>query len=75
MKFSPKQTAELEKLKEELALDSPGVCVLCPTRWRVRAASLKSMLSNYVALQQQWELAQDSTSDPTIKSRIIGVES
>lgn len=75
VKFSPKRTAELEKLKEELALDSPGVHDLCPTRWAVRAASLKSMLSNYAALQQLWELAQDSTSDPTIKSQIIGVES
>jgi len=33
------------------------------------------MLSDYAALQQLWELAQDSTSDPTIKSRIIGVKS
>ncbi|KAI6656187.1 Zinc finger MYM-type protein 1-like [Oopsacas minuta] len=29
LKFSPKRTAKLEKLKEELALDSPGFRVLC----------------------------------------------
>ena len=41
---------------------------------RVRAASLKSLLSNSVILQQLWETAMDNTSDPTIKSRIIGVD-
>ena len=45
VKFSPKRTAMLEKLKEELALESPGFHVLCPTRWTVRAASPKSLLS------------------------------
>ena len=74
VKYSPKRTAELEKLREELTLNSPGFRVLCPTRWTVRAASLKSLLSNYAALQQVWETAKDSTSDPTIKGRIIGVQ-
>ena len=75
VKVSPKRTAQLEKLKEELSLDSPGFRVLCPTRWTVRAASLKSLLSNYIALQHLWETAKDSTADPTIKGRIIGVQS
>ena len=74
VKYSPKRAAELEKVKEELALDSPSFRVICPTRWTVLAASLKSILSNYAALQQLWENAKDSTSDPTIKGRIIGVE-
>ena len=47
IKYSAKRTAALEKLKVELSLDSPGYRVLCPTRWTVRAASLKSLLSNY----------------------------
>ena len=72
VKFSPKRAAELEK---EYALDSPGFHVLCPTHWTVRAASLKSLLSNYVALQQLWETVKDSTADPTIKGRIIGIQS
>ena len=62
-------------LRNELAIDSPGFRVLCPTRWTVRAASLKSVLTNYVALQELWEKTKESTSDPTIKGRIIGVES
>ena len=43
VKFSPKRSAELEKLRNELALDTPGFQVLCPTRWTVRAGSLKSV--------------------------------
>lgn len=73
VKFSPKRSAELEKLRNELTLDSPGFRVLCPTRWTVCAASLKSVQMNYTALQQLWERTKDSTSDPTIKGRIIGV--
>ena len=75
VKFSPKRSLELEKLRSELALESPGFRVLCPTRWTVRAASLRSVLTNYTALQLLWERTKDSTSDPTIKGRIIGVES
>ena len=75
VKFSPKRATELEKLKSELDLESPGFRVLCPTPWIVRAASLKSVLTNYTALQRLWETSKDSTSDPTIKARIIGVES
>ena len=74
VKYSPKRIAELEKLREELALDSPGFRVLCPTHWTVHAASLKSLLSNYAALQQVWETTKDPTSDPTIKGRHIGVQ-
>ena len=48
---------------------------MCPTRWTVHAASLRSVLTNHTALQLLWERMKDSTSDPTIKGRIIGVES
>ena len=41
-----------QKLKDELAIDYPGICVLCLTHWTMRATSLKSLLSNYVVLQK-----------------------
>lgn len=44
VKKSPKRDSLFEKLKFELAPDSPGFRVLCPTRWTVRAASLQSVL-------------------------------
>ena len=74
VKFSPNRAAKLEKIRQELASDSPGFRVLCPTRWTVRAASLKFVLDNYLALQQLWDISKDTASDPTVKARIIGVE-
>ncbi|KAI6655353.1 Zinc finger MYM-type protein 1-like [Oopsacas minuta] len=71
LKFLSKRTAKLEKLREELTLDSPGFCMLCSTRWTVCAASLKLLFSNYIALQQLWEAVRDPTSDPTIKGESL----
>ncbi len=72
VKFSP-------KLKEKLAPNSPGFRVLCPTRWTVRADSLKSdslksVMNNYSVLQELWDISKDQASDPSIRARIIGVE-
>lgn len=74
VKFSPKRDAQFERLKADLAPESPGFRVLCPTRWTVRAASLRSVIDNYTVLQELWELSKDDTFDPTIKARIIGVQ-
>ena len=40
----------LSKIKEELSLGNPGFRVLRPTRWTVRAGSLKSVLDNWSAI-------------------------
>ena len=74
VKFSPKKDVQFEKLKADLAPNSPGFRVLCPTRWTVRAASLKSVLDNYMVLQELWDLSKDDASDPSVKARIIGIE-
>ena len=47
IKFSPKRDVMFEKLKDNIIPDTPGFQVLCPTRWTVRASSLKSILDNY----------------------------
>ena len=46
-KYSAKKKAMLLKLKCELAPGNPGVKPLCPTRWTVRAESLRSVITNY----------------------------
>ena len=51
VKFSLIKDIQFEKLKANLTPDSPGFCVLCPTRWAVRAASLKFVIDNYTVLQ------------------------
>ena len=75
IKFSPKRDVMFEKLKDIITPDTPGFRVLCPTRWTVRANTLKSVLDNYAVFQELWEQAKDEVSDPSIKSRIIGVQS
>ena len=52
IKKSPCRDAVFQKLKAE---NSPGIRVLCPTRWTVKAEALHSILSNYEALQMLWQ--------------------
>ena len=75
VKYSPKRAVQFEKLKNELVPDCPGFRVLCPTRWTVRAASLKSIIDNYSALQELWHVSRGDVADPSVKARIIGVQS
>ena len=53
---------------------TPGIRVLCPTRWKVRAKSIRSILANYNTLQRTWEVALQATRDTETKARIQGVE-
>ena len=44
VKHSPRREQLFHKVKEEIAPGSPGVRVLCPTRWTVRADSMMSII-------------------------------
>ena len=70
IKFSPKRDAIFQKLKAELA-----VMVLCPTRWAVRANSLKSVLGNYNVLMSVWDETVEGRAVRGIQSCVIGVRS
>ena len=72
---SPRRDATLQKLKEQMPDDSPGIRVLCPTRWTVRAQALQSILANYQVLQLVWEESLDLVNDTEMRSRIQGVSS
>ena len=74
VKYSPRRDTIFEKLKAELAPDTPGFRTLCPTRWTVRAASLSSVLNNYAVFQGLWEEARDVAKDSDVRARIIGVQ-
>jgi len=75
IKNSPARDRCFEKIKSELAPDTPGVRVLCPTRWTVRAEELQSILGNYTALQELWVESLDKVKDTEMKARIHGVAS
>ena len=74
VKYSPKRDTALQKLKGSLAPDTLGFRTLCPTRWTVRADSLKSVIDTYCVLQELWEMSKDYVCDPAIKGRIIDVQ-
>ena len=73
IKKSPEWDAIFQKLKHDLATDTPSFRVLCPTSWTVRAASLQSVLDNYEVLGV-WEESKNSQIDSEMKARIIGIE-
>ena len=54
IKKSPKRDAKLQKIRKDISLEYPGFRVISPTRWTVRAESMKSIFNNWVALQQVW---------------------
>ena len=71
---SPKREATFHKLKADLAPETPGFSVLCPTCWTVRALSLQSVLDNYEVLLQVWQEALNGSLDGKMRAHIIGVE-
>ena len=76
IKYSPRREGIFQTLKETLPTGStPGIRVLCPTRWTVRADSLLSITSNYGVLQSTWEEALLVAKDSETKARIHGVSS
>lgn len=74
VKNSPKRDAEFQRLKQAVSSESPGIRVLCPTRWTVCASSLQSILDNYEVLLSLWDECKDSKLDSETRTRIIGVE-
>ena len=71
VKSSPKRDALLQQIKQDVQADIPGVRVLCPTRWTVRADSMKSILDIY--LLELWGEAYEETKDTDAKACIMGV--
>ena len=58
-----------------MAPDTPGIRVLCPTWWTVRAEALQSILENYQVLLELWIESVDIVKDAGMKAHIRGVES
>ena len=73
VKKSPRRDAIFKRLKEEMAVDSLGIRVLCPTRWTVRAEALKSVLDNFDVLLRLWDESLEIVKDTEMKARIQGV--
>ena len=75
IKKSPRRNAIFDRIRGEMASDAPGIRVLCPTRWTVRAEALQSILENYEVLMELWEESVEVINDTEMKARILGVRS
>ncbi len=74
IKYSPRRENIFQKVKDNLPSSAcPGIRILCPTRWTVRAESLESITNNFEALQQTWEEAIEVVKDSETRTRIRGV--
>ena len=51
LKYSPKRDALFRKIKAEIAPESIGFRILCPTRWTGRGNCLQSVYENYEVLR------------------------
>ena len=74
LKFSPKRDTLFNKLKQEIALGTPGFHTLCPTRGTALAASLKSVLDKYLVFNALWEEVKDPVTDSEVRACVIGVD-
>ena len=70
---SPGCDAIFKLPKEEMGCDSPGIRVLCPTRWTVRADALKSTLDNFSVFLEFWADSLECVMNTEMKARIQGV--
>ena len=75
VKYSPQREAIFRSIKESTEQNSCGIRVMCPTRWSVRANSLKSILLNYETLFLTWDESLRLIKDTEMKARINGVSS
>ena len=73
MKKSLHRDAIFKRLKEEMASDSPGIRVLCPIRWTVKAEALKTILDNFNVLLELWDELLEVIRETEMKARIQGV--
>ena len=73
IKKSPKRQAIFKKIQHEITCESPGIRMLAPTRWTVRAEALTSISENYEALRDTWYVAIEESKDSEMRAHIGGV--
>ena len=73
-KYSAKKKAILLKLKSELASETMGIRPLCPTRWTVRAESLRSIIVNYSLIHSVLEeITEEYRGNSEVTSTTRGI--
>ena len=70
LQYSPKRSHLFKHLQEEISPDTPGIRVLCPTRWTVRHETIQSIMSNYEAFLVFWEEILEDHIDSETRARV-----
>ena len=70
VKLSPRRGSVFQRLKDQIAPRDTGICVLCPTRWTVKAEALKSIVDNFEVLQNLWEESLEYVKESEMRARI-----
>ena len=75
IKESPRRQAIFHRIKssKDLEKSSPGIRVLYPTRWTVKADTLRSIIDNFETLLDVWEESLEYVRAVEMRSRIRGV--
>ena len=73
VKGSTKRDTVFRHIKENLTPDAPGIRVLCPTRWTVRAEAFQSVLLNMESLTQLCEETIETLKDSKTRTLVRGV--
>ena len=73
IKKSPRRQVIFQKVKNDIALDSPWIRLLCPTCWIVKAEAFTSISENYEALMETWAEAKQINNDSEMRARIGGL--
>ena len=74
LKYSPKRDTLFHKIKAEIAPESIGFRILCPTPWTVRGNCLQSIYENYEVLRTLWDECLQTVIQPDSKARINGAK-
>ena len=73
-KYSAKKKSMLLKLKADLSPETMGIRPLCPTRWTVRAESLRSIILNYSVIHSVLEeIIQEYRGNSEATSQARGI--
>ncbi len=70
--YSPRRGQLFDEIKDDIAPGTPGVRVLCPTRWTVRADSMLSIIQSYTVLNELWDKACNVVGDTETIAHIRG---
>jgi hypothetical protein len=73
IKQSPICDSIFKNIKHDVSNDGPGIRLLCPTRWTVRAESRTPVSENFITLQKTWDATREATKDTDVRAKISGV--